>query len=108
MPGASEVPGARPLLLVDEHEAGYVQSAAWVEVTSRTRTPQDAVEVVESEYPTEDRDEEEVYQATGAQVWLRPSDVERWATDHEGEWEHCEADAPGARCFWAVVVVCLA
>lgn len=108
MIGPSDVPTASPLLLIDEWEEECVENTAWVEKTEKCDEPEKAVAVIESEYPVEDRTEEEVYRATGGTVWLKPEDGSHWAAHHEGAWTDAEPGEPGALEFWVVVVVCLA
>jgi hypothetical protein len=102
--GAKLVP---PLVLIDVPEEDWVECQAWVEVCEECVCPEHAQRILESTWPIEDRPDGEDYDATGAQVWLKP----RIATFNGRRlqafvWESAEEGEPNARKFWTVRVTC--
>lgn len=120
-----------PYVLIDAPEDGCIEDTAWVEVTSAVMDAAAAVKVIETEWPLEDREEEEHYVCEGQQEWLAPG--------YHDPCDECDgrgdSDCPGcegsgtvpyeyltwskvdpqtldpdrratAKCFWVVKVVC--
>jgi hypothetical protein len=107
MTGESDVPEVRsPIILIDAWQDGAIEERAWVEVTKDVQTAEGARKMIEDLYPVEDREEEEIYAASGATEHLKPvGDFSSSALD-EVQWEVCEP-GPGAVKFWVVNVVCM-
>lgn len=95
-----------PQILIDEPEDGYIQHTAWVEVNTET-TPEKAIELIEKDWPTEDREEEERYVCDG-QEWLKPDPNDEWITGEFEPWVSAEEGEDHARLFYVIKVVCAA
>lgn len=114
-----------PQILIDEPEDGYIESSAWVEVTTEV-TPEKAIELIERDWPTEDREEEERYIAEGTE-WHKPDPNTGIAVcavrggvcdcgdrpcayipDDWDPWVPAEEGEPGALLFHVIKVVCAA
>lgn len=105
-------------ILVDEWPDGYVDTHAWVKVTTLTPTPESAIARLQREFPVDEQGsggEAMRYECNG-QVWKRcvgvPDDhgvvlTAEGAEYHwpEVPWEDCEQDAERAEEFWMIEVV---
>lgn len=91
------------IILIDAAEDGVIESTAWVQKGELADTAAKAVEVLEAQYPLEDREEEERYSATGATQWLMPVELE--GCDYT-PWSICDPNEHLCYEFWIVNVVC--
>lgn len=114
MTGPTDITEAthQPQILIDEWQDGWVESTAWVEVTSEVTDPATAVAWIEKFYPVEDREEEEGYACEGETVWQKPDvaylDFHMDHGDGEIPWIKAEREDDKALQFWVVKVVCAA